>query len=84
MLKLYQNQHSPFCLVPIYLEVKLDKSLKFGHHRLALFAFPTAEVTSDLRADAGAKIPDTDLLFLFNSRIGISLVLVALGLYILS
>ena len=30
------NQHSPLCLVLIYLEVKLDKSLKFGHHRLAL------------------------------------------------
>ena len=36
VLKVNNNQHSPLCLVPIYFEVKLDKSLKFGHHRLAL------------------------------------------------
>ena len=35
-LNVYSNQHSPLCLVPIYLEVKLDKSLEFCHHRLAL------------------------------------------------
>ena len=56
-LKVYSNQHSPLCLVLIYLEVKLDKSLKFCHHRLALrknFACPTAEVTCSLR---GVLVP---------------------------
>ena len=57
-------------LVPIYLEVKLDKSLKFCHHRLALSKkrrLPAVEVTWGLRAGAGDKTSDTALLFLVYS-----------------
>ena len=58
-------------LVPIYLEVKLDKLLKFCNHHLALhkkifFACQAADLTCDLK---GAKTSDTPLLFLVYSTV---------------
>ena len=36
-LKVYNNDRLlPFCLTPIYLKVKLDRSLTFRHHQVAL------------------------------------------------
>ena len=35
-LKILKNHFSTFCPVPIYLKVKLDRSLTFRHYRLAL------------------------------------------------
>ena len=56
------------CLVPIYLEVKLDKSIKFCHYHWhctkIFFVCPAAEVTCSVRAvSAGAKISDTDIFY---------------------
>ena len=60
------------CLVTIYLEVKLDKSLKFlspsfGIVQKIFLWCRAAEVTCGLRVDAGAKTSDTALLFLVYS-----------------
>ena len=66
-LKVYSNQQSPLCLVPIYLEVKLDKALKLVTtvwHCAKNFVCPTAEVTWGLRAGADAKTSNTAILFL--------------------
>ena len=58
------------CLVPIYVEVKLDKSLKFvttvWHRIKKFFLCPVAEITCGPRAGAGAQTSDT-LLFLVYS-----------------
>ena len=68
-LKIYNNQLLPFCLVPIYLGVKLDKLLTFRHRRLALREKNFLLVSSclgelRLRASAGATTPRTAVLFL--------------------
>ena len=54
-LKVYNNSRLlPFCPIPTYLEVKLDRSLTFHHHLVALckktiLAHHTAEGTRGLR-----------------------------------
>ena len=57
------------CLVPIYLEVRLDKLLKFCHHHLALhkkffFVCPATDLTCGLK---GAITSDSAFLFIVYS-----------------